>query len=161
MLIEDALGGRAGTSAASPLERVAFYIKVINALGAAHLDATKQDPLAAAEAYHDRALTLQQTAARCAAEGITYAWCSRYRAARQSGRRQRFTKFLRRSQRLRLVGQRKHSHRLRTRFHWYSRGTVHRRICDGKRANALPAWPSLAMPTCLCEVRPVARRQET
>ena len=51
---------------------MALDIKVINALGASHLDATAQSPLAAAEAYHDNALTLQQTAARCAAQGITY-----------------------------------------------------------------------------------------
>ena len=73
ILIEGALNGQVGVGGPQPLDRLALDVKVINALGASHLEATATDPLAAAEAYHDHALTVQQTAARCAAQGITYA----------------------------------------------------------------------------------------
>jgi hypothetical protein len=54
------------------LARIALDIKVVNALGQDYLALTCRDPLAAAEAYHDRALAHDQTEARCARQGITY-----------------------------------------------------------------------------------------
>jgi hypothetical protein len=72
VLIEGALNSQAGAPGASPLDRLALDVKVINALGASHLEATSQNPLAAAEAYHDHALAVQHTAERCAEQGITY-----------------------------------------------------------------------------------------
>jgi hypothetical protein len=73
VLIEGALNSQAGGPGSSPLDRLALDVKVINALGPAHIEATAQHPLAAAEAYHDHAMALQQTATRCAERGITYA----------------------------------------------------------------------------------------
>jgi len=52
--------------------KVALDVKVINAIGANHLDHTRQGPLVAAEAYREHALALNHTAARCQAQGITY-----------------------------------------------------------------------------------------
>ena len=51
---------------------MAIDVKVINALGPAHLDATITEPCAAAAAYYDEACAHGQTAARCEAQGITY-----------------------------------------------------------------------------------------
>jgi Mg-chelatase subunit ChlI len=47
-------------------------IKVVNALGQEHLALTCKDPLAAAEAHHDKGLVHDLTEARCARQGITY-----------------------------------------------------------------------------------------
>ena len=62
-----------GAPGSSPTARIAIDVKVINALGAGHITATCGETLGAAEAYHDKALNHQQTAARCAVQGITYA----------------------------------------------------------------------------------------
>lgn len=72
VLIESALNSVPGAPGSSPMTRLALDVKVINALGAGHLEATRGDPLAAAEAYHDKALNMQQTAALCDAQGVTY-----------------------------------------------------------------------------------------
>jgi hypothetical protein len=52
--------------------KVAWDVKVINALGAGHIDATLQSPLAAADAYRLSALERQDTANLCAEKGIKY-----------------------------------------------------------------------------------------
>ena len=54
------------------MEKLALDVKVVNALGRSYIDATRSDPLAATEVYHDKAMEHDQTAARCAAMGITY-----------------------------------------------------------------------------------------
>ena len=72
VLIEGALNPVRGAAGSSPTARLALDVKVIIAVGASHLTATCNDPLAAAESYRDKVLDEQQTAARCAAQGITY-----------------------------------------------------------------------------------------
>ena len=72
VLIERALNVVPGAQGSSPLARLALDVKVINALGRGHLDATLEGSLAAADAYHDVALGHQRTAERCAEQGITY-----------------------------------------------------------------------------------------
>jgi hypothetical protein len=52
--------------------KVAWDVKVINALGVDHRDATLQSPLAAADAYRMSALEHQDTANLCAEKGIKY-----------------------------------------------------------------------------------------
>ena len=60
-------GNRPGIS-----QRTALDIKVINALGQGHYDATLQGPTVAATAYREQQMAHQQTATRCAARGIQY-----------------------------------------------------------------------------------------
>jgi hypothetical protein len=52
--------------------RVALDIKVINALGPDHVQRTQSGPLAAADAYREKAIQHLQTGERCAAKGIRY-----------------------------------------------------------------------------------------
>ena len=54
------------------IRKTALDIKVINALGADHYNATLGGPLKAAEAYREQALLYQDTQALCAAQGIAY-----------------------------------------------------------------------------------------
>ena len=68
VLVEGLAQGSRGNSSM----KFALDIKVINALGAAHLDDTAQGPLVAAEAYREKALVTNQTAERCKAQGIVY-----------------------------------------------------------------------------------------
>ena len=56
-----------------PIARTALDIKVINALGARHIEATRRGPTDAAEEYHDWAMNHINTAASCEAAGVTYA----------------------------------------------------------------------------------------
>jgi hypothetical protein len=53
-------------------DRLAIDVKVINALAPAHLDATSREPCGAATAYFEKVCAQNQTAARCAAQGILY-----------------------------------------------------------------------------------------
>ena len=61
-------------ASAGPLaaDRLAIDVKVINALGSSHFDATLREPCAAAAAYYHWACAHEQTAARCEAQGISY-----------------------------------------------------------------------------------------
>jgi hypothetical protein len=61
-------------ASAGPLaaDRLAIDVKVINALGPSHFDATLRGPCAAAAAYYHWACAHEQTAARCEAQGISY-----------------------------------------------------------------------------------------
>jgi hypothetical protein len=52
--------------------KVALDVKVINALGQDHLNATLLSPLGAADAYRERSLEHQDTARRCAERGVHY-----------------------------------------------------------------------------------------
>ena len=54
------------------VERIAFDVKVINALGPSHFDLSLTGPLAAASAYRDHAANHQCTRTRCAARGVRY-----------------------------------------------------------------------------------------
>jgi hypothetical protein len=72
VLIEGALNTVPGVPGSSAVARLALDVKVINALGQGHLPRTRQDPLAAAEAYHDHVLVHEQTKSRCSRQGITY-----------------------------------------------------------------------------------------
>ena len=71
VLIETVLA-RTTTDESLPFERAALDIKVVNALGRDYIDATRADPLAATELYHAKAMQHEDTATRCAAQGITY-----------------------------------------------------------------------------------------
>ncbi len=74
VMIEELLmpGGNNRTGR-GPLLRTALDIKVINALGAKHIEATRRGPTNAAEDYHDWAMNHENTAAACEAVGVTYA----------------------------------------------------------------------------------------
>ena len=54
------------------IEKVALDVKVINALGPGHIEATMHSSTAAADAYRDVALDYQDTARRCLERGIKY-----------------------------------------------------------------------------------------
>ena len=54
------------------LEKLALDVKVINALGQGHADPTEVDPCAVMDKYYAEACALQDTARRCASQGITY-----------------------------------------------------------------------------------------
>ena len=62
------------SSAQTPnnFHKVAWDVKVVNALGADHVLATLQSPLAAADAYRLGAMERQDTANLCAAKGVKY-----------------------------------------------------------------------------------------
>ena len=65
VLIDRALNSQPSGLGAPPLVKLAIDNQFINTLGADHLEAASRDPLGAAEAFHDHALTVQQTAAGC------------------------------------------------------------------------------------------------
>ena len=68
VLIEGALLG----PGSSTLEHLAIDVKVINALGPAHADASCSDPLAAMQRYHDFSCAVNDTERRCLQQGISY-----------------------------------------------------------------------------------------
>ena len=72
VLIEGALRSSTGASDLKPFERSALDIKVVNALGRRYIDGTRCDPLSATVQYHDEAMLHNQTAAKCAAQGVSY-----------------------------------------------------------------------------------------
>ena len=72
VLIEGVMRVGPAAASVSPIERTALDIKVINALGVDHRAKTVEDPISPMDAYHEKALKLEDTAARCAAQGITY-----------------------------------------------------------------------------------------
>jgi hypothetical protein len=75
VMIEELLmpGGGNNRTGRGPMTRTALDIKVINALGTRHIEATRRGPTMAAEDYHDVAMNLNNTAAACEAVGVTYA----------------------------------------------------------------------------------------
>ena len=75
VMIEELLmpGGNNNRTGRGPVMRTALDIKVINALGAKHIEATRRGPTIAAEDYHDWAMNHNNTAAACEAAGVTYA----------------------------------------------------------------------------------------
>ena len=75
VMIEELLmpGGSNNRTGRGPMTRTALDIKVINALGTRHIEATRRGPTMAAEDYHDVAMNLNNTAAACEAVGVTYA----------------------------------------------------------------------------------------
>ena len=72
VLINAALRATSHTPDTPSPTKTALDIKVINAMGATHRDATRQHPLGAAEAYHNQALEHQQTEHLCAQQGVLY-----------------------------------------------------------------------------------------
>ena len=72
VLINAALHTTAHTPNPPSPAKTALDIKIINALGATHRDATRLHPLGAAEAYHNHALEHQQTERLCAQQGVLY-----------------------------------------------------------------------------------------
>ena len=54
------------------LEKLALDIKVINALGQGHADATENDPQVVMDKYYTASCACQDVARGCAARGITY-----------------------------------------------------------------------------------------
>ena len=66
VLINEALHNSSRPPDTPSPTKTALDIKIINALGATHRDATRHHPLVAAEAYHNKALGHQQTEHLCA-----------------------------------------------------------------------------------------------
>jgi hypothetical protein len=73
VLIDDLLVDRAeGNPRDRPASKTALDIKVINALGADHRDATIEGPVKALSLYRRKALAMNDTERLCADQGITY-----------------------------------------------------------------------------------------
>jgi hypothetical protein len=73
VLIDDLIGDQAeGNPRDRPASKTALDIKVINALGADHRDATIEGPVKALSVYRRKALATNSTERLCADQGITY-----------------------------------------------------------------------------------------
>ena len=70
----DVLIDRTGSAASGEREwdRIALDVKVINALGSSHFDASISDGLAAAESYRQEQIDHLNTGALCAAQNVSY-----------------------------------------------------------------------------------------
>ncbi|CAE8604691.1 unnamed protein product, partial [Polarella glacialis] len=67
VLVDGVVPGRVGQP-----QKVAWDVKVINALGPDHLQETLRSPLGAADLYRERALAHQDTEQRCLEHGVRY-----------------------------------------------------------------------------------------